>query len=542
MTKLSTNTVSPNGSSLASPSTNGTKLSSPMERFNPNRLSIKWKVFVPVAGIVLAAFLGYAYLGLHAAETQLLEKTGRSASVLATMIERAIRPSANLEDDAMLRRLLADLEGLPDLEGLRVLHPDGRFRAGLPPHLDMERIETLAPMLERAMESPTGTSGRVSDAWTYHVVRVIRRSDRTPTDEPIGFLEIHLSMEDTRDRIVAGRIQLSYITVLTLLVLAGALMVIIHVLISSPLAVLTRAMSRVESGDLSTRAQIRSGDELEQLGHSFNRMVEEIETKNTQLLEAGEQLMRQEKLASIGLLAAGVAHEINNPVATISMSAEGLIESEESPERRKFLRAIIEESERIGAIVRNLLGFEKGGYAAYEPCSLTAILREAEEDLRREAERANVTVTMDLRMTGDRVLGQEDQLRQAFVNIMDNALRAMEMNHGGRLDLLAETEGETARIHFRDTGPGIAKEHQPHLFDPFFTTREVGEGFGLGLAVCYEIIKRHGGDITVVSDSGGTIFTIELPLLRPAEENDLTDATGAMEEEAGGEAPARVVH
>jgi signal transduction histidine kinase len=479
-------------------------------------------VFVPVAGIVLAAFLGYAYLGLHAAENQLLEKTGRSASVLATMIERAIRPWANQEDDLTLRRLLADLEGLPDLEGLRVLYPDGRVRAGLPTPPDRD-IAARHSLMRRAMRSPTGTAGYLGKNWSYHVVRVIRRSDRTSPLQPVGFLEIDLSMEDTRDRIVAGRSQLSVITLATLIVLAGAIMIVIHVLVSAPLAVLTRAMSRIEAGDLSARAEIRSGDELERLGHSFNRMAGEIEAKNAQLTEAGEQLLRSEKLASIGLLAAGVAHEINNPVATISMSAEGLMEAETVPERKKFLRAIMEESERIGAIVRNLLGFEKGGHAAYAPCSLTDIIQEAEEDLRREAERVNVAVTTDLRLSEDTLLGQEDQLRQAFVNIMDNALRAMETTPGGQLHVCAEGEDHTARVHFRDTGPGIPKEHQPHLFDPFFTTREVGEGFGLGLAVCYEIVKRHGGDITVQSDSGGTTFTIELPLLH--------DGRGRMNDE-----------
>jgi two-component system, NtrC family, sensor kinase len=240
-------------------------------------------------------------------------------------------------------------------------------------------------------------------------------------------------------------------------------------------------------------------------------MVEEISTKSDQLVEAGQQLLRSEKLASIGLLAAGVAHEINNPVATISMSAEGLYETETSPERKRFLRAIMEESERIGSIVRNLLGFERGGYSAYTPVSLTHILNEAVEDLRWEAERANVQMSLTTRLPYDTIMGQEDQIRQACVNIMDNALRAMA--DGGRLEIEAEEYEGFALIHFRDTGPGIPEEHQKRIFDPFFTTREVGEGFGLGLAACYEIVKRHDGDITVQSGPDGATFTIELPLM-----------------------------
>jgi signal transduction histidine kinase len=496
-----------------------------IERFNPTRLSIKWKVFVPVAGTVIAAFLVYSFVGLRAAETQLLEKTDRSATALAEMAERVLRPSLLKGDDATVRRLLSDLKGMPDVADLRIVRPDGSLWSDGATGKNAPRLE-IQDLRRRALRSRSGVAGDMTLDWIYHVVRVVRRTDRRIESPPIGYLEMDLEMADTRERILNSRMQLAFIGIITLFVLAAALMIPIKVLVSEPLDELTDAMERVESGDLKARADIRSGDELERLGGSFNRMIEEIDHKNKQLTEAGQQILRSEKLASIGLLAAGVAHEINNPVATISMSAEGLLETEPVAERQRFLRVIIEESERIGAIVRNLLGFEKGGHTAYEERSLTQIVQEAEKDLRREAERANVAVTTDLHLSRDRIMGQSDQLRQAFLNIMDNALRAMD--DGGRLDITGEATDDRATIRFRDTGPGISQEHQERIFDPFFTTREVGEGFGLGLAVCYDIIKRHNGDISVQSGPEGTTFTIELPLIEEEKrgENQPESAAG----------------
>ncbi len=473
-------------------------------RLRPPRLSIQWKILIPVVGIVLTAFLGYAVVGLRTAERIPLERNYRSAGLLAAALERPLRAAVLHHDEAALHARLAEWADLPQLKTLGVVRPTGAPWVGA--HGPLKPDADFMELLKRAQEGP-GTAARAEGPWRYRVVKAIRAAPNAPV---AGYLLADVSVADPRQSITSERAQWLLVSGGTLLLLAFALVVVVHVLVSRPLEALTTAMSRVEAGDYAARADITSGDELERLSRSFNRMVEEVAHANAEVTRANEQLLRTEKLASIGLLAAGVAHEINNPVATISMSAEGLMETETSPERRRFLHAIIEESERIGRIVKNLLGFERGGHNAYAVCSLTEVLRHAEDDVRRDANQAGVIVALDTRLRRDRVLGQADQLRQAFVNIMDNAIRAME--GGGRLDILAEERDGRAFVIFRDTGPGISREHQARVFDPFFTTREVGEGFGLGLAACYEIMKRHGGDISCESDSEGATFTVELPL------------------------------
>jgi two-component system NtrC family sensor kinase len=302
---------------------------------------------------------------------------------------------------------------------------------------------------------------------------------------------------------------------ITLAMLVGALIIVIYVLVNRPVTELASAMRRVEDGDLSARAVIRSGDELEELAETFNHMLDELQVKNRQLVEAGRQLLQSEKLASIGLLASGVAHEINNPVATISVSAESLLETEDQPDRRRFLQAILEESDRISGIVRKLLDFDRGGHARFSECDLSEVVGQAMDDVRREAERSQVRLGTDLELRGAKLLGQPDQLRQALGNILDNAIRSMA--EGGDLRVTGRVAGLEAILRFSDTGSGISEEDLAHIFDPFFSTREVGEGFGLGLSVTYEVVRRHHGGISVDSGPQGTTFSVTLPLVAPGE-------------------------
>ncbi len=476
-------------------------------RFHPKRLSIKWKVFVPVAGIVLAAFLTYAYYGYKTLQDQFITQSGRSAQILATVIAQRVYPALIARNPSSARQVLSEISTLPSLQQVALLTPQGK------PWVRVYRTSSSAPsppflptLLDLARRQK-GPAGRMGENWIYHSVQAVHNSE----GDLVGFIQIDFSSVDTYRQLTRNSQQFGVITGVTLVLLALALIIVLHVLVSRPLAELMTAMKQVEQGDLTARAEIRSGDELEQLGQNFNRMVQEIEQKNRQLVQS-------EKLASIGLLAAGVAHEINNPIATISVSAERLLETETSEERRRFLQIILKESERIGQIINKLLGFERGGRVAFSPCHLERILQQSLEDFASIAEQNRVQVETDFQIEGAVLNGQCDQLRQAFGNIIDNALKAMPQ--GGQLRIRAYREDQEVVIEFMDTGPGIPQEYLDRIFDPFFTTREVGEGFGLGLAVCYEVVKRHGGNISVQSDAGGTTFTLRLPLLGENQEKE----------------------
>jgi PAS domain S-box-containing protein len=223
------------------------------------------------------------------------------------------------------------------------------------------------------------------------------------------------------------------------------------------------------------------------------------------------QLIRSEKLAMVGSLAAGLAHEIGTPLNVISATAEYLL-PDASPEGRTQLRGIVGETERISRLVRDLLSFARGGSSGRTEVSLPSALERVVSLLRITLDRKRVSLETDLPLDLPLVHADPDGLHQVMLNLLVNASHAVK--DGGRIGLRAqalELEGErTVAIEIHDDGPGVPAELRERIFDPFFTTRP--EGTGLGLAVCARIVADHGGDLRVgVGPLGGASFTVQLP-------------------------------
>jgi signal transduction histidine kinase len=246
---------------------------------------------------------------------------------------------------------------------------------------------------------------------------------------------------------------------------------------------------------------------------SFNKELERrVEERTAELRAAQEQLVQAEKLASIGQLAAGVAHEINNPIGVILGFAQLMLKrtSEESPIRRP-LETIEREGLRCKSIVQDLLDFARQGKPTLSRVDINHVIDAAADLMPHHTNSESVEVIRDYASELPRVLGDENQLQQVFLNILINAYQAMP--HGGTLRITSRSVGDEIYAIFADTGVGIAPENLKRVFDPFFTTKEVGEGTGLGLSVSYGIVEQHGGTIEVESkpDAGAT-FVVRLPV------------------------------
>ena len=249
----------------------------------------------------------------------------------------------------------------------------------------------------------------------------------------------------------------------------------------------------------------------------------------TERVEANRAVARTEKLAAVGRLAAGVVHEINNPLATISACAEAL-ESRvsegaygagaEVDDLREYLQLIRGEAFRCKQITNGLLDFSRARAAAHAPVNVSEVVGSAARLLLHQKRGAAVRVEVELAEGLPLVSGDPGQLQQAVIILAENAIDAMP--EGGTLTLrtLGEEgdEGEGVSVEVRDTGHGIPAEIRERIFDPFFTTKEVGRGTGLGLAVCYGIVTEHGGRIAVDSTVGrGTVFRISLPATKTSD-------------------------
>ena len=291
--------------------------------------------------------------------------------------------------------------------------------------------------------------------------------------------------------------------------LAGAAIIARDIV--APLSKMERATRSVSEGRYLPIDGIRHEDEIGKLAHAFNHMIQQIEKHQDELVQAG-------KLASLGTLTSGVAHELNNPINNVSMLAQTYIQlypSLTDEEKIDFMSEIDGQCERAKEIVVNLLDFSRVRPKTYAFSDIGSVVGES---LKLVANQIAVNdIECEVNMPGDLPLVHvnANRIKQVIVNILTNAIKAMP--NGGRLEVggAPSPDGRYVNITIRDTGVGIAPTVLPHIFDPFFTTRDVGQGTGLGLSVSYSIIKRHGGTISVQSEPGaGSAFTVALPVER----------------------------
>lgn len=291
--------------------------------------------------------------------------------------------------------------------------------------------------------------------------------------------------------------------------------------VTHPLKEMETRMEAIAQGQMTRLALARPDRELASLVLAFNRVMDELERRQRRLL-------RSEKLASLGTLLSGVAHELNNPLSNISSSAQILVEDGSLDEdfRRQLQQDIDQESRRAAKIVRSLLDYARDRDFQRVPVNLAELLDETQRFL-KTLKPAGVDIVLaippDLQLMADR-----SRLQQAFLNLIKNALEAI--GDFGELRIEARRASNTGPIPdflpapgcrpgiaavdilFADTGPGMTAEVMSRMFDPFFTTKPVGHGNGLGLFIVHEIIEEHGGCIGVIRQEAATCFQVRLPV------------------------------
>jgi signal transduction histidine kinase len=305
-------------------------------------------------------------------------------------------------------------------------------------------------------------------------------------------------------------IPLPLISLLLLVVLLGFVVFFIGEKVIRPLARITRESEAVAQGTFERITPY--GDDKNEIHHlvaAINRMVGELEKRR-------EQLVQSRKIASIGTLTAGIAHEINNPINNISLILESLLEDEntmDDAERQRLYQEAMDQADRASEIVKNLLEFSRASHPRMEETSLEEVVDKTFRLVKNELDLHHIRFIKEVNSDFPPLHLDKSGLQQVLLNLFMNSIQAMES--GGELKVVirsAEAPAE-ARIDISDTGPGIAPEHIDQVFDPFFTTKKVGIGTGLGLSVSYNIIKKNGGRMEVNSRLGqGACFTIFLPL------------------------------
>lgn len=301
-------------------------------------------------------------------------------------------------------------------------------------------------------------------------------------------------------------------------ILASALLIshFISQKIVRSLRAIEKMTRSISEGNFHRIEGFRTRDELGAVITAINSMSEELAHRE-------DEIIQSKKLASLGILTAGVAHEITNPLNNISMIAqtyEELYGKLSEKDRIEFMSKVDAETERIRKIVKNLLDFSKPKDANPNEADINAVVHKTLTLVQNMIDVSNVETKVKLDDRLPPVFVDEHQVQQVLVNLITNAVQAM--STGGKLFIAtrAGKKGDSVEITVMDTGKGIAPEFLPHIFDPFFSTKGEG-GTGLGLSVSYGIIRNHKGEIRVESKVGiGTTFTVELPIYHHEEKND----------------------
>jgi two-component system NtrC family sensor kinase len=361
----------------------------------------------------------------------------------------------------------------------------------------------------------------------------------SPEQSILGVLDVQMSMEQL-DRIVGERqwqaLGLAVVILSLSMLLTAA---IVYRAVHLPARQLRRGTDELARGNLDVAIDLERSDELGDLAKSFNRMAaslreadaelrswsqtleDRVRQKTEELEQMNQQMIRVERTASLGRMAATVAHELNNPLSGILTYAKLITKRverslPEGPDREKVLDnldLIRSESVRCGNIVRDLLTFARGRSAEFAPAHLHELVEQTLKLISHHGKLKQIHTEVELTLENDEIICDREQIVQALLALLINAVEAM--HDGGRLVVRTAAAGEPAdlvHLSVRDDGVGIPPEVREHMFDPFFSTKNEAKGVGLGLAVVYGIVRRHEGNVSVESRPGeGATFTLELP-------------------------------
>jgi signal transduction histidine kinase len=378
------------------------------------------------------------------------------------------------------------------------------FRSQIVPAIgdaDLRQLESLLENYSRAVEHASGSAPQ--DMKIEALVRAEGKQLQEFSDTITQIERTHVN-----DLILRSQkfLLYSFLAIVLIAVLVGHF---VSQKIVRSLRAVEKLANSISRGTFKKIEGMRTNDEMGTVIAAVNSMSEELRDRE-------EELVQSKKLASMGILTAGVAHEITNPLNNISMIAQTYTEryADLDEEDRVSLMARVEgETERIREIVKNLLDFSRSKEPTLSVRDPNVVAFKSVRLVQNMLDVSNIDTRLSLEEGLPRIYIDEHQIQQVLVNLLTNA--AQSMSEGGKLVVSTAPcrDGACVQIAVSDTGKGILPEHLPHVFDPFFSTKGEEGGTGLGLSVSYGIVKNHGGDIRVESKPGaGTTFTIELPV------------------------------
>lgn len=493
----------------------------------------------------------FAYINLESLKKLLLEEAVTYADKLGDTVIRATQHQMLYDDRGRTQEIIEEIGKEKGIGNIRLMDKTGTIICST----QSQEIGTLLDKKDEAcnMCHETGnpaihaSSMNRSRQFTRHdgkqllgLAKAIYNDEKChtaachfhPADiKVLGVLDVTIPLDHMNEQLATYRGTTIAITLLLMGLISLFLTIFIQQLVNQPVQQLVKHTEKLARGEMDGTVSLASGDELGDLADSFNRMTlklkqardeledwaknleTKVEERTKEITAIQAQLIRSEKLASIGELVAGIAHEINNPLTGILVFSSLVNDDPKlDPELKDDLKTIVQETERCSKIVKGLLDFSRESLPQKKLSSINDILDLALSLVEHQILFQNIALIKDYTFDMPDIMLDPNQFEQVFINMLLNA--GQSMANGGSLNIRTgiTEDGLSEFIGISDTGCGIPEENLTKIFDPFFSTKE-NKGTGLGLSVSYGIIRNHRGDICVQSVVGnGTTFTIELPI------------------------------
>jgi two-component system NtrC family sensor kinase len=515
------------------------------------RLGLAAKLAICVVAATAAFFALFGYINLRMERRQSQDLILQAADRITDLILRSTHYEMLHHDREALYNVIHELGTEPGIRRIRIFNKEGRIT------ISTEAAEVNA-VVDQSAEACFGCHAQSSpliklnrpdrariftDKHGERILGVIRPIENSAactnatchvhpaSQRVLGVVDANLSLATVDAQLAQHQAALAWFLVGSIVFGSLLAVIFIWIVVYRPVHELILGTHRVADGDLAYRLPVRSEDELGDLAASFNKMTEEVASeqahieeqvrrKTAELERIHKTLLSSEKMASIGKLAATVAHEINNPLFGILTYAR-LVQREllkhEIPGRDELagqLETIERESKRCGDLVKNLLTFGRQAPSHREPNDVNQVVRRAIALVKHKLELQNVELREDLARDLLPVECDANQIQQVLIVLLVNASEAMPK--GGLVEISSafDPRNEQIVLRVKDSGSGIPEEVLPRIFDPFFTTKEDQNRTGLGLAVAHSIVEQHAGEISARSVPGdGTEFTVTLPVV-----------------------------
>jgi two-component system NtrC family sensor kinase len=506
--------------------------------------------FTFTTSLILLVFMGVLdNINLKNFRKAMIDYADSNAEQVADVINQSAYDAMMKNDKTSLYHMIRRINESENIEHLRLIDPKGKvvfsnitgeIGSVIGKHADecimchnfeSSNVSTTSKSRSRIIITRSGKEALGFTKAIYNQSACIAASCHFhgKNDTVLGLLDISISLKTLRHKSHEYRLEFIMLTCWLLLMIGVLVTILTHYLVDIPVRRIVRHSTLVAGGDLESRVPVSSRDELGELSEAVNHMTEslgradkelkgwadslehKVEERSQEIMRMEEQLRRSEKLASLGTLAAGVAHEINNPLTGILLYSSILNSDKRlAPDLLPDVERVISETQRCAGIVKNLLEFSRESLPEKEVIALDAILDEVCTFFHNQPDFRNIVISKNYGSDLPQISVDPNQIRQVFMNLFINAGHAM--THGGDLEISTyrSADGTHVCAGLKDSGDGISEENLARIFDPFFTTKS--EGTGLGLSISYGIIENNGGKIEVKSRVGeGTTFIVMLP-------------------------------